>query len=98
MCIIESSYKKDCIDRQPQKNQLTVRLREVSPMKKRDKCVKCGSSLLGIDARNCKECGTPVMNFCKDCDHINPDNAERCERCGEKTAYMLAGINNMWIH
>ena len=60
--------------------------------KKRDKCLVCGTTILGLDDTVCKECGKPLYNVCEECGMVNDDNASSCKACSAKTAFLMAGI------
>lgn len=56
------------------------------------KCLYCGQSRHDADACFCTMCGKPVVNSCTACSHRNIANARYCEKCGQMTAFMAAGL------
>lgn len=56
------------------------------------KCLYCGRSRHDADARFCTMCGKPVVNACTGCSHRNIAIAKYCEKCGQMTAFMAAGL------
>lgn len=60
------------------------------------KCPKCGNEDLG-EADYCKDCGTPLYNYCVgDETHRSDVNARFCEICGNPTEYFRLNLLKPW--
>jgi len=62
------------------------------------KCLYCGQSRHDSDACFCTMCGKPVVNACTGCSHRNIATAKYCEKCGQMTAFMAAGLFPVEYH
>jgi len=62
------------------------------------KCLYCGHSRHDADACFCIMCGKPVVNACTGCSHRNIATATYCEKCGQMTAFIAAGLFPVEYH